>query len=818
MLGSVAFNYSAGYWIGLQRTANSNIQAKYSLTAAIIANLTLLGYFKYTNFCIGSVNQFFGSNIPALDIILPLGISFFTFTQIAFLVDVYRGIARKYNFIHYLLFVTYFPHLIAGPVLHHKQMMPQFANPATYRINAGHISIGLTIFVLGLSKKVLIADNLSEYATPIFNAARDGHVLMLFEAWVGALAYTLQLYFDFSGYSDMAIGLSLMFNVRLPLNFDSPYKASNIIDFWRRWHMTLSAFLRDYLYIPLGGNRKGTVRRYLNLLATMLLGGLWHGAGWTFIVWGGLHGLYLIINHSWRELKSRLGWNSGGHITKLIAGAITFLSVVVAWVFFRADSFNSAYVILAGMAGVNGVSLPSSLESRLAPFSGNIPHLHIVFNSIFPMTEIDARGVFSSIALGLALVWLFPNVQQIMRNYKPTWEDIAGNSPYAQIPKDRISRWLSWKPSTIYACVSGILFFAVLMTLAEKKLQYFCIFNFNSMKYIATFLFGVIASAIVYYSLVLALSPAPISAEYWVREMIVVKRNIARSYAGHKKIIIASGSNSLFGIDTKFLTKELGMPVINFGLHAGLPLKTILDEAEFSAQAGDTVILPLESIYYCEDGMTEWQLRNAIAWDPKQWNDLTLVEKIRGISIMGPFFLIEQVKARLIKKFWPQLIADRLAAFNNAEILDKFSKASEPTSFAYSAYNLDSLGNMRGTKGSEYLDVPSAADSAIKICPGSWNMLSSFVKTMKQRKIGIYFANTPYVKTDHLNESMVQSTAERFNAKISQLAPVLDSKAQLVFPRNLFFNTDLHLNADGRKIRTKLLLDAILKTMHLHNE
>lgn len=284
LLASIAFNYGAGYWIGIKRTLQIDKQAKLALIVAITVNLLLLGYFKYVNFFIVSANQFFGSHFPLRDIILPLGISFFTFTQIAFLVDVYCGIACEYNIIHYLLFVTYFPHLIAGPVLHHRQMMPQFADPDTYRINPEHIAIGLTAFILGLAKKVLIADDLSEYATPVFNAARDGSMPMLFEAWIGALAYTLQIYFDFSGYSDMAIGLSLMFNVRLPLNFDSPYKATNIIEFWRRWHMSLSSFLRDYLYIPLGGNRKGNIRRYANLMATMLLGGLWHGAGWTFIV------------------------------------------------------------------------------------------------------------------------------------------------------------------------------------------------------------------------------------------------------------------------------------------------------------------------------------------------------------------------------------------------------------------------------------------------------------------------------------------------------------------------------------------------------
>lgn len=458
LLASIAFNYGAGYWIGVRRTADTGRQAKYSLVAAIAVNLILLSYFKYTNFFIDSANALLGARIPTLDIVLPLGISFFTFTQIAFLVDAYRGIAREYSFVHYLLFVTYFPHLIAGPVLHHKQMMPQLAHAATYRINMEHVAVGLTIFVLGLSKKVLIADNLADYATRVFNAASDGHTLMLLEAWVGALAYTLQLYFDFSGYSDMAIGLSLMLNVRLPLNFDSPYKATSIIDFWRRWHMTLSAFLRDYLYIPLGGSRKGPFRRYFNLMATMLLGGLWHGAGWTFVIWGGLHGLYLTINHGWRELKARFGWGDGGRLARLAAGALTFLAVVVAWVFFRADSFSTAQSILHGMAGMNGVSLPPSLESRLAPMLADIPQLAVTFKGTLPVTSLNEAIAFARIAVGLALVWLLPNVRQIMRNYKPTWEDATGKPTPAPLPQCRLASGIIWRPSRTTAIALSALF------------------------------------------------------------------------------------------------------------------------------------------------------------------------------------------------------------------------------------------------------------------------------------------------------------------------------------------------------------------------
>ncbi|WP_295391969.1 MBOAT family protein [uncultured Thiodictyon sp.] len=476
LLASVAFNYGAGYWIGVSRATGAVEHAKHTLIAAITLNLMMLGYFKYTNFFITSANALFGGHIPALDIILPLGISFFTFTQIAFLVDAYRGIAREYNFIHYLLFVTYFPHLIAGPVLHHKQMMPQFANPATYRISPEHMAVGITIFVLGLAKKVLIADTLADYATPIFGAANAGQQLMLFEAWVGALTYTLQLYFDFSGYSDMAIGLSLMFNVRLPLNFDSPYKALNIIDFWRRWHMTLSAFLRDYLYIPLGGNRKGPFRRYLNLMATMLLGGLWHGAGWTFVIWGGLHGLYLTINHGWREVKARHGWGDGGHLARLVARTLTFLAVVVAWVFFRANSLAAAQSVLAGMVGMNGIALPNALQARLSTLLEIVPHQQIAFTGLLPASNTVGVHALTFIAVGLALVWLFPNVHQIMRNYKPTWEDMANMPVSAALPRGYVTQLLTWRPITSHAVLIGLLFYACLISLT--KVSEFLYFQF----------------------------------------------------------------------------------------------------------------------------------------------------------------------------------------------------------------------------------------------------------------------------------------------------------------------------------------------------
>lgn len=352
LLSSIITNFLIGRRIGEARAAEGGLpRAKRWMIGGVVFNLALLAYFKYFNFFIATLDAALDVQIVALHVILPIGISFYTFTQIAFLADAYQKGVREYKFAHYGLFVTYFPHLIAGPVLHHAQMMPQFGREATYRFNLANFAAGLAIFCIGLIKKVVIADGISPYADAIFNVAAQGQVPTFQEAWLGSLAYTFQLYFDFSGYSDMAIGLSWMFNIKLPFNFDSPYKARNISDFWRRWHMTLSAFLRDYLYIALGGNRKGAVRRYVNLFLTMLLGGLWHGASWTFVFWGGLHGLYLAINHGFRAVTAPIAAKlDDSKVFAVASWCLTFLAVVVAWVFFRAPTFSSAGRILVAMA------------------------------------------------------------------------------------------------------------------------------------------------------------------------------------------------------------------------------------------------------------------------------------------------------------------------------------------------------------------------------------------------------------------------------------------------------------------------------------
>lgn len=358
LLASIAANFVFGMRIGAAHRAGTRVgpyrASTLWLAAGVTFDLGLLGYFKYANFFVDNVSALLGAEWRIGEVILPIGISFYTFTQIAFLVDTWYGKVNEYRPVHYGLFVTYFPHLVAGPVLHHAQMMPQFANPAVYRFDAANFFGGVVIFGIGLFKKVVLADGVAPYADAVFAPADAGSLPGTEEAWLAALAYTLQLYFDFSGYSDMAIGLSWMFNIRLPYNFDSPYKATSISDFWRRWHISLSTFLRDYLYIALGGNRKGPVRRYLNLAATMVLGGLWHGASWSFVLWGALHGAYLMVNHAFRGVVERLGWHAaldGSRAFTTLAWALTMLSAVVAWVFFRAETLPGALRMLDAMRG-----------------------------------------------------------------------------------------------------------------------------------------------------------------------------------------------------------------------------------------------------------------------------------------------------------------------------------------------------------------------------------------------------------------------------------------------------------------------------------
>jgi alginate O-acetyltransferase complex protein AlgI len=422
ILFSMLFNYAFGTMLSNGEKPKFR---KYFLWIGVLTNLGFLGYFKYANFFVEQLNWASNTNFHLENILLPLAISFFTFQQIAFLVDSYRHETKEFNFLQYCLFVTFFPQLIAGPIVHHKEMMPQFTNNKIYKVNYELLAIGLIIFTIGLIKKVIIADGIAIYATPIFSEAEADIALTMFSAWGGALAYTLQLYFDFSGYSDMAIGIALMFGIKLPINFNSPYKSQNIIEFWRRWHITLSRFLRDYLYITLGGSRKGNVRRYINLFITMLLGGIWHGAGLTFIVWGMLHGTYLMINHAWRKLRFDIFKlkPTVGFIESFLARSITLVAVIIGWVYFRADTMNGANNMLYSMFGGNGISLPASLETI---FGDSFTNFGVTFGGMFEGTKASLGSGIKWILLLFILALYFPNSQQIIE-YKYQIINIKSN-------------------------------------------------------------------------------------------------------------------------------------------------------------------------------------------------------------------------------------------------------------------------------------------------------------------------------------------------------------------------------------------------------
>jgi alginate O-acetyltransferase complex protein AlgI len=380
LVGSITANYALGAMLQSVMRVNRLRLANILTASGIVLNLGVLGIFKYSYFIVDNMNMLFDAGYTIRTIILPLGISFFTFEQIGFIVDIRRGASYRLDPLFYTVFVSFFPRLVAGPILRYNEIAPQLDRDSPPRDWVADMAVGLTIFAVGLVKKSFLADGIATYVAAPFDAALAGRGPDLFLAWGGALAYTCQLYFDFSGYSDMAIGAARCLGMQLPQNFNSPYKAVNIVDFWRRWHMTLSRFLRDYVYISLGGNRCGKTRRYLNLMVTMLLGGFWHGANWTFIVWGGLHGIYLVVNHAWSAIIERSGWQFGrtsSAVGCFAGGALTFLAAVIAWVFFRAPSLHGALTMIAAMAGANGAELPAGLAWYLRPVSPILDMLRI---------------------------------------------------------------------------------------------------------------------------------------------------------------------------------------------------------------------------------------------------------------------------------------------------------------------------------------------------------------------------------------------------------------------------------------------------------
>ena len=441
LLASVAFNFQVSRLIVRHRARSRAL-----LALGITGNLGALLWFKYAGFIAINLEGVVQTPVALQSIVLPLAISFFTFQQIAFLVDCHRGVAQAHRLLDYLLFVCFFPQLIAGPIVHHQEMIPQFRQPRDAATRLSDVQVGLTVLVIGLFKKVVIADELAEVATPIFAVAEAGGTLSMQDAWAGALCYTFQLYFDFSGYCDMAIGAARLFGIRLPENFNSPYRSRSIIEFWRRWHMTLSRFLQEYLYIPLGGNRKGPRRKLVNLMLTMLLGGLWHGAGWTFVFWGGLHGTYLIVNHLWQGHGGALRTGLlGSRIYPAVSWLLCFTAVVLAWVFFRADSFAGAMHLTTAL-----FSVPATGESALA-LAGSTP-------LGLPM-----------LVFAMLIAFFLPNVQ--------TW--MAGQRVVLTARNIQAPRW-AWQPGAGWAIATALLGGAALykMLYMPNKVSEFIYFQF----------------------------------------------------------------------------------------------------------------------------------------------------------------------------------------------------------------------------------------------------------------------------------------------------------------------------------------------------
>jgi len=465
---SIIVNYGTGI-------ALTKRKSKLLLSFGISFNLILLGYYKYLDFFIGSVNFSLDKSLSLWGIALPLAISFYTFQQIAYLIDVYRGLAKETKFLNYALFICFFPQFIAGPIVHHSETIPQFLKKEFPRWSTRDLLIGATLFLIGFNKKVVIADSIAVIANQVFDNALT-HPPTLFEAWVGAFAYSFQIYFDFSGYSDMAIGLARMFGIKLPINFNSPYKSVNVIEFWRCWHMTLSRFLRNYLYIPLGGNRHGPARHFCNILTVMLLGGLWHGAGWNFVIWGGLHGFYLVINHAWRVIRGNLGHypNKQNGIVILLSRLATFVAVTVAWVFFRAENLDVSWSMLRGMGGANGLALPPQLLTELGNFGVWLSQAGVASGGV---PVLDGTNV-SCLFILLGIVWLLPNSHELLWRHRP-----ALNFPIKEnlksirglIRKNKLSAILfsieRWQSYTLVCFFSGTITLGVLLTLARGKMS-----------------------------------------------------------------------------------------------------------------------------------------------------------------------------------------------------------------------------------------------------------------------------------------------------------------------------------------------------------
>ena len=461
LLFSIGFNYTIAEVITRHR---HHPAARAAIVAGVSLNLLLLGYYKYTNFILQFLGRVSHHPFEHFDIILPLAISFFTFTQIGYIVDVYRDQSLHYRFLDYTLFVVFFPHLIAGPIVRHWEIIPQFAE-RVLKVNLADLSVGFALFLIGLYKKILLADPLSPYIASVYGSAANGVTVTWFDSWLGTLAFALQIYFDFSGYSDMAIGLARMFGIKFPINFASPYQAASINEFWSRWHITLTRFLREYLYFPLGGNRCGPWRHASNILFTMLLSGLWHGAGWTYVIWGGLHGCYLVIAHRWQRFVKWGGWQLNYWWYRALSVALTFMVVLFAWVFFRAPTLTVARSVLGSMVGQHGLTMSNTVTNPAKAPGLWWSKLGVVF--VAPSFEVESyTRMMQLVVLTLGIALFLPNAQQLLQAYGPALETTQP------------ARWFRLRLGWTSGLVLGGTFFWVVRSFYVAAPTPFLYFNF----------------------------------------------------------------------------------------------------------------------------------------------------------------------------------------------------------------------------------------------------------------------------------------------------------------------------------------------------
>ena len=475
---SILINYLLARW--LERIDEGRtVLARMVLTGGIVFNLCFLGYFKYLNFFADVLNDVAGTGFVATQLVLPLGISFITFQKIAFLVDVHGRRVSQFSLADYGLFVLFFPQLIAGPIVHYREMMPQF-RAASCRFEAENVAVAVSLFFFGLAKKLMVADPLGRMVAPLYAQAEAGVPQSMIEAWIAAVGFTLQIYFDFSGYSDMALGLGRFFGIKLPVNFNSPLKATSIIDFWLRWHVSLTRFLTAYVYNPMSlsltrrrmamgktvfGGRRTTPMAFVTLLAmptmvTMLISGVWHGAGYTYILWGMLHGTLLCINHAWRVLRPRI-WPDTRVYTQRMAPfgfVLTFLSVVMAMVLFRAPTVHAGWLLWKGMVGEFGVTLPQAVFSRLGAATDWLTGI-----GVRPAWTSGALLLSAALRISCSLViaLLLPNTLQMLAGFEPA----LGVKP-AKVPS-RLLRGLTWVPNNTWAVGLACIAVAGLLSLGE---------------------------------------------------------------------------------------------------------------------------------------------------------------------------------------------------------------------------------------------------------------------------------------------------------------------------------------------------------------